>query len=159
MPSLSRSPTATSGASTGISTCTQPSWSGGPALSKARAPTAPNCTGSSRCSHTAHAAVVNTFSGGIEAAGTTCEYTLVYVTEKTGTFTGMELLTGRLDGREGTFVVEERGSFEADGTVRCTFEVVPGTGTGELTGLRGTGGFTTTAGEPSVPYAFGYDLG
>ncbi|MFF7233616.1 DUF3224 domain-containing protein [Streptomyces sioyaensis] len=107
----------------------------------------------------AHASVANTFSGGIEATGTTCEYTLVYVTEKTGTFTGMELLTGRLDGREGTFVVEERGSFEADGTVRCAFEVVPGTGTGELTGLRGTGSFTTTAGEPSVPYAFGYDLG
>lgn len=107
----------------------------------------------------AHASVVNTFSGGIEAAGTTCEYTLVYVTEKTGTFTGMEMLTGRLDGREGTFVIEERGSFDADGTVRCTFEVVPGTGTGELTGLRGTGSFTTTPGEPSVPYAFGYGLG
>ncbi|MFE1790166.1 DUF3224 domain-containing protein [Streptomyces sp. NPDC059525] len=106
----------------------------------------------------AHASVVNSFSGGIDAAGTTCEYTIAYVTEKTGTFTGMELLAGRLDGREGGFAVEERGSFAEDGSVRCEFEVVPGSGTGELTGLRGTGGFVARHGEPSVPYTFDYDL-
>jgi hypothetical protein len=107
----------------------------------------------------AHACVTNTFSGGIEATDTTCEYTIAYVTEKTGTFTGMEVLTGRLDGRDGAFVVEQRGSFDADGTVHCTFEVVPGTGTAELTGLRGTGSFTAHHGEPSVSYTFHYDLG
>lgn len=107
----------------------------------------------------AHASVTNTFSGGIEAACTICEYIIVYVTEKTGTFTGMEVLAGRLDGREGTFVVEERGSFDADGTVHCTFEVVPGTGTGELTGLHGTGSFTYKPGESPFPYTFNYDLG
>ncbi|MEV0597741.1 DUF3224 domain-containing protein [Streptomyces sp. NPDC050315] len=106
----------------------------------------------------AHASVTNSFTGGIEAARTTCEYTIVYATEKTGTFTGMERLTGSLDGRAGTFVVEERGSFEPDGTVRCAFEVVPGTGTGELTGLRGTGTFTAVHGAPSVPYTFEYVL-
>ncbi|MER7397230.1 DUF3224 domain-containing protein [Streptomyces sp. NPDC000151] len=106
----------------------------------------------------AHASVTNTFTGGIEAARTTCEYTIVYATEKTGTFTGMEVLTGSLDGRAGTFVVEERGSFEPDGTVHCTFEVVPGTGTGELAGLRGTGSFTAVHGAPSVPYTFEYAL-
>ncbi|WP_409471276.1 DUF3224 domain-containing protein [Streptomyces sp. HC307] len=106
----------------------------------------------------AHATVTNAFSGGIEATDTTCEYTIVYVTEKTGTFTGMEVLAGRLDGREGTFVAEERGSFDADGTVHCTFEIVPGSGTGELDGLRGTGSFTAKHGEPSVPYTFDYDL-
>ncbi|MFI5687191.1 DUF3224 domain-containing protein [Streptomyces sp. NPDC051636] len=106
----------------------------------------------------ARASVTNTFTGGIEAAPTTCEYTIVYGTEKTGTFTGLELLSGRLDGREGSFVLEERGSFEADGSVRCSFEVVPGTGTGELTGLRGTGTFTYRPGETPFPYSFAYDL-
>ncbi|MFH8558369.1 DUF3224 domain-containing protein [Streptomyces celluloflavus] len=105
-----------------------------------------------------HASVTNTFTGGIEATDTTCEYTIAYGTETTGTFTGMEVLAGRLDGREGTFVVEERGSFDADGTV-CTFEVVSGTGTGELAGLRGTGSFTARHGEPSCAYTFAYDLG
>ncbi|MEU8437507.1 DUF3224 domain-containing protein [Streptomyces sp. NPDC029216] len=107
----------------------------------------------------AHASVVNSFSGGIEAADTTCEYTIAYVTAKTGTFAGMELLAGRLDGRAGTFAVEERGSFAEDGSVHCTFEVVPGSGTGELTGLRGTGGYVARHGEPSVTYTFDYDLG
>ncbi|MFF4327310.1 DUF3224 domain-containing protein [Streptomyces sp. NPDC001591] len=106
----------------------------------------------------AHASVVNSFTGGIEAAGTTCEYSIVYVTEKTGTYTGMELLAGSLDGRTGTFAVEERGAFHPDGTVECTFEVVPGSGTGELTGLSGTGTFLARHGEPSVPYTFVYEL-
>lgn len=106
----------------------------------------------------AHAAVTNTFTGGIEALSTTCAYTIAYATEKTGSFAGMELLNGRVDGREGTFVVEERGSFDPDGTVRCTFEVVAGTATGDLAGLRGTGSFTARHGEPSVAYVFDYDL-
>ncbi|KAA6223686.1 DUF3224 domain-containing protein [Streptomyces albofaciens JCM 4342] len=111
------------------------------------------------CPRLAHAAVVNAFSGGIEAAGTTCEYTIVYVTGKTGTFTGMELLDGSVDGRRGTFVVEERGSFDERGSVRCAFEVVPGSGTGDLAGLRGTGAFTHEPGQTAVPYTFDYDFG
>ncbi|WP_411145632.1 DUF3224 domain-containing protein [Streptomyces sp. x-80] len=107
----------------------------------------------------AHASVTNTVTRGIEASGTTCEYTIAYGTEATGTFTGMELLTGRLDGREGTFAAEERGAFDADGTVHCTFEVVSGTGTGERAGLRGTGSFTARHGGPSCAYTFAYDLG
>lgn len=107
----------------------------------------------------AHASVTNTFSGGIQASGTTCEYTIAYVTESTGSFTGMEVLTGSLDGRDGTFALDERGSFEADGTLRCVFDVVPGSGTGDLTGLRGTGSFATKTGQQSVPYTFDYDLG
>jgi hypothetical protein len=106
----------------------------------------------------AHASVTNSFTGGIESADTACEYSIVYVTEKTGSFAGMELITGRLDGREGSFALEERGSFAADGTVHCTFEVVPGSGAGELVGLRGSGGFTYRQGEASVPYSFDYDL-
>ncbi|OEV32195.1 hypothetical protein AN219_00350 [Streptomyces nanshensis] len=107
----------------------------------------------------ARASVVNSFSGGVEAVGTACEYSIVYVTETTGTFTGMQVLSGTVGGRKGTFAVAENGSFEADGTLRCTFEVVPGSGTGDLTGLRGTGGFTTRHGEQSVPYSFEYGLG
>ncbi|WP_037679634.1 DUF3224 domain-containing protein [Streptomyces griseus] len=107
----------------------------------------------------AHASVRNSFSGGVEAADTTCEYSIVYVTEKTGTFAGMQVLTGTVDGRKGTFAVEERGRFVDDGSVHCAFEVVPGSGTDELTGLTGTGAYTARHGEPTVPYTFEYDLG
>ncbi|MFF4366162.1 DUF3224 domain-containing protein [Streptomyces sp. NPDC001594] len=106
----------------------------------------------------AQASVVNSFSGGIEAEATVCRYAIVYVTPSTGTFTGLELVTGSLDGRDGSFTVEERGSFQEEGTTRCTFEVVPGSGTGALTGLRGSGSFVHRQGETSVPYTFTYEL-
>lgn len=106
----------------------------------------------------ARASVTNSFTGGIEAAATSCEYTVVYVDDANGTFSGMELLSGRLDGREGTFVVEEHGSFGADGTVHCTFEVVAGTGTGELAGLSGTGSFVYRNGQTAFPCTLDYDL-
>ncbi|MFH7598542.1 DUF3224 domain-containing protein [Streptomyces racemochromogenes] len=106
----------------------------------------------------ARASVVNSFSGGIEAAGTVCTYAIAYLTATTGTFTGLQLLTGALDGRRGGFAVEERGTFEEDGTTRCAFEVVPGSGSGALAGLRGSGGFVHRQGEASVPYTFAYEL-
>lgn len=105
------------------------------------------------------ASVTNTFSGGIQATGTTCEYTIVYLADKSGTFTGLEVLTGTLDGRRGSFAIEERGTFDDNGTLRCTFEIVPGSGTEQLAGLYGSGSFTTTPGDPSIPYTLAYDLG
>ncbi|MEU1084256.1 DUF3224 domain-containing protein [Streptomyces sp. NPDC005908] len=106
----------------------------------------------------AHATVTNAFTGGIEAEATVCDYAIAYGSGTTGTFAGMELVTGRLDGRAGAFVLEERGRFDSDGTVHCTFEVVEGSGTGQLTGLRGTGGFTYRHGETKVPYTFAYEV-
>ncbi|RSS76647.1 DUF3224 domain-containing protein [Streptomyces sp. WAC06614] len=104
------------------------------------------------------AEVTNTFTGGIEATATACAYTNLYLTADTGSFTGLEVFTGTVDGRRGGFAAEERGVFTAEGQVHCTFEVVPGSGTGELTGLRGSGSFTHTHGAATVPYTFTYDL-
>lgn len=105
----------------------------------------------------AHASITNRFTGGIEASDTWCEYVLSYVTETTGTYRGMQRLTGRVDGRQGTFVVEERGTFHEDGSVTGTFEVLPGAATGDLAGLRGTGSFTYRAGASDIPYTFTYE--
>lgn len=105
----------------------------------------------------AHAEVANSFTGGVEANRTTCAYTIAYTGENVGTYTGMELLSGSVDGRKGTFVLEERGSFDPAGTV-CRFEVVPGSGTGDLAGLTGSGGFTFRHGDSSVEYTFTYDI-
>ncbi|MFJ5229126.1 DUF3224 domain-containing protein [Kitasatospora sp. NPDC088391] len=107
----------------------------------------------------ARASVANTFTGGIEAARTTCEYTLAYAPGDTGVFTGLELVTGGVEGREGAFVLEHHGSFHPDGTIRCTFTVLPGTATGALTGLHGSGEYTCRPGEPTFAYAFRYGYG
>ncbi|MFF3863409.1 DUF3224 domain-containing protein [Streptomyces sp. NPDC002209] len=103
----------------------------------------------------ARSTVVNSFTGGIEAGATHAGYTFTYTGADCGSYTGMELLSGTVDGRRGTFVMEQRGTFDASGT-RCTFEVVPGSATGELAGLAGSGSFTYRHGDTSVPYEFTY---
>ncbi|MFG3001444.1 DUF3224 domain-containing protein [Streptomyces sp. NPDC048340] len=105
----------------------------------------------------AHATVTNAFTGVVTASATTCDYTISYCAESVGSFAGMELLSGSVDCRKGTFVLEERGTFDASGT-DCRFEVVPGSGTGDLTGLSGSGSFRARHGESSVEYAFTYEL-
>ncbi|MFD7080060.1 DUF3224 domain-containing protein [Streptomyces sp. NPDC059918] len=106
----------------------------------------------------ARSTVVNAFAGGIEAAATSAAYTITYTGEGTGSYTGLELLSGAVDGRAGAFVLEQRGTFDADGT-RCTFEVVAGSGSGGLAGLSGSGAFTYRHGDTSVAYEFGYTVG
>ncbi|MFE5534889.1 DUF3224 domain-containing protein [Streptomyces sp. NPDC056492] len=106
----------------------------------------------------ARSTVVNAFAGGIEAAATSAAYTITYTGEGTGSYTGLELLSGAVDGRAGAFVLEQRGTFDGDGT-RCTFEVVAGSGSGELAGLSGSGAFTYRHGDTSVAYEFGYTVG
>jgi hypothetical protein len=99
----------------------------------------------------------DTFSGAIEADAVV-RYTIIYLTESSGSFIGMRTFTGSLEGREGSFTVQERGTFEGT-TVTSRFEVIEGSGTGALTGLTGSGEFTAVQGEESYPYTFDYDLG
>ena len=106
-----------------------------------------------------HAAVSNDFHGGIEATSSACQYTIAYLGGSgDGSYVGYEHIEGTLDGRKGSFVIEQRGSFVADG-IECAFTVLPGSGTGELAGLSGTGTFTAHHGEKSTPYTFEYTLG
>ena len=55
---------------------------------------------------------------------------------------------GRLAGREGTFVLQGSEVVE-QGKIKATWFVVPGSGTGELSGLRGEGGFEGDFGKGS----------
>jgi hypothetical protein len=85
---------------------------------------------------------VHTFSGDIEGTGT-LEYLMVIRGDGSASFTGLERVAGHLGGREGTFVLQHTGTFEND-AARVTWFVVPGSGTGELEGLRGEGGFESS---------------
>lgn len=51
---------------------------------------------------------------------------------------GMIHIVGSLGGRSGQFVIETAGSFDGQ-HVSSTWRIVPGSGSGELTGLRGKG--------------------
>jgi Protein of unknown function (DUF3224) len=49
-------------------------------------------------------------------------------------------------GKEGTFVLQDAGTVEGN-VVSGDWFVVPGSGTGQLAGLRGAGGFRANLGE------------
>ena len=55
-------------------------------------------------------------------------------------------MTGELAGREGTFVLQDAGTVDGS-IVSGDWFVVPGSGTGQLAGLRGDGGFRANLGE------------
>ena len=61
-------------------------------------------------------------------------------------FVGIERVTGAVAGREGTFLLQDAGTVQ-DNIVSGEWFVIPGSGTGKLTGLRGTGGFRANLGE------------
>jgi hypothetical protein len=58
-------------------------------------------------------------------------------------------------GRSGTFVLRISGTFDSTGS-RATWEVVPGSGTGELRGISGTGGFQSSG--ETTTYTLDYTL-
>lgn len=62
-----------------------------------------------------------------------------------------------MDGREGSFLIRHETGFDAKG-VSSKFEVVPGSGTGELAGITGSGTTTGLLGEPTMSYTFEFSV-
>lgn len=100
------------------------------------------------------ATVKKTFTGDLEGEGIV-EYLMMHRPDGTAAFVGMERVAGKLAGKEGTFVLEHRGTYE-EGTARAVCRVVPGSATGGLAGLSGEGGFA--ARDRQAPFALDYDL-
>jgi hypothetical protein len=61
----------------------------------------------------------------------------------------LQRVDGSLGGREGSFVLQGSEMIE-DGAIKASWFVVPGSGTGQLAGLRGNGGFEGRFGEGST---------
>jgi hypothetical protein len=89
--------------------------------------------------------VEESFSGDIEGDGVV-EFLQVARADGSASFVGIERVTGMVAGRAGTFVLQDAGTVEGN-VVSGEWFVVPGSGTGELAGLRGTGGFRANLGE------------
>ena len=91
------------------------------------------------------ASVTKSFSGDIEGEGTV-EYLMIHRDDGSASFVGLERVVGRVGARSGSFVLQHTGTFEG-GTAKTTWFVVPGSGTGDLRGLRGEGGFASAHAE------------
>ena len=90
--------------------------------------------------------VKQTFSGDIEGEGEV-RWLMAYRPDETADYIGLQRITGSLGGRSGSFVLQTYGTF--DGKVAAgAWEVLKGSGTGELEGLSGSGSFKAPMGEP-----------
>jgi Protein of unknown function (DUF3224) len=96
------------------------------------------------------------FSGDIEGDATWAAV-MCYRGDGTAEYTGIQHLTGRIGGREGTCVMVADGTF-ADGEARGGWRVIEGSGTGVLAGLRGSGSSVAARG-PGGTYVLDYELG
>ncbi len=63
------------------------------------------------------------------------------------TFCGLERVVGEIEGRSGSFVLQDSGTLDEAGNVTGSWFVVADSGTGALRGLRGEGGFSAAVGQ------------
>ena len=82
---------------------------------------------------------------------------MMYRSDASATFVGLERVTGRIGGKQGTFVLQRTGTFE-NGEAREAYSVVPGSATGELQGLKG-GGTSAVGHGMEHPFELDYELG
>jgi hypothetical protein len=88
-----------------------------------------------------------TFSGGIDGESPV-RALQVLRDDQSASLVSMQRFSGKLDGRQGTFVLQGSEVVE-NGKIRAAWFVVPGSGTGDLSGLRGEGGFVGDFGKES----------
>lgn len=104
----------------------------------------------------AHVHAGKSYRGDIEGEGILA-YLMIYRSDGSAEFYGLERVTGRVGEHEGSFVWEHRGSFKG-GMMEQTSVVVEGSGTGDLSSLQGK--CSISAGhQQEYPFTFEYKLG
>jgi hypothetical protein len=90
------------------------------------------------------ASVEQRFSGDLDGDGQV-EWLMCYADDGTARFVGLQRFSGRLGDRSGSFVLETQGTFDG-GKATGRWSVIPKSGTDELRGLVGDGGFAAPHG-------------
>ena len=83
--------------------------------------------------------VQESFTGDISGEGVV-EFLQAGRADGSASFVGIERVTGSVGGRTGTFLLQDTGTVQGN-VVSGDWFVIPGSGTGQLAGLRGNGGF------------------
>ena len=89
--------------------------------------------------------VEESFTGDISGDGVV-EFLQAAGADGSASFVGIERITGTVGDRTGTFLLQDAGTVQGS-IVSGDWFVVPGSGTGQLAGLRGEGGFRANLGE------------
>ena len=101
------------------------------------------------------ATVTKTYTGDIDGEGQV-EYLMMYRTDGSATFVGLERVVGRIGDKSGTFVLQRAGVFEG-GQAKESYSVIPGSATGDLQGLVGDGRSAVGHGMEH-PFTLNFDL-
>ena len=101
------------------------------------------------------ATVTKTLTGDIDGDGHV-EYLMMYRGDGSATFVGLERIVGRMGDKSGSFVLQRLGVFEC-GLAKESYSVIPGSGTGDLQGLRGDGSSAVGHGTEH-PFTLVYEL-
>ena len=101
------------------------------------------------------ASVIKSYQGDITGEGK-LEYLMMYRDDGSASFVGLERVVGSVGGRSGSFVLQHSGTFK-EGVATVTLVVVPGSGTGDLRGMRGEGGFSVGH-QPPYAMTLDYDF-
>ena len=88
-----------------------------------------------------HARATHELLGAIEGEASIC-YLMVYRPNDTASFVGLATITGTIDGKVGSFVMQDVGMFE-DGVAKGRWTILPGLSSGALSGIRGEGHFAS----------------
>jgi hypothetical protein len=102
-----------------------------------------------------HAHGTQRFSGAIDGDGT-IEWLMCYLPSGGARMVGQQRIEGSIDGKRGSFMIEAVGQHDGKGST-ATWRIIDGSGTSELAGIRGTGGFEAAGGK-TVAYHLEYDL-
>lgn len=101
------------------------------------------------------ARVMKTYTGDLDGEGHV-EYLMMYRSDGSASFVGLERFVGRIGVRSGTFVLQRTGVF-ADGQADESYFVIPGSGTGDLQALTADG--TSSVGHGMEhPFTLSYEL-
>jgi hypothetical protein len=90
------------------------------------------------------ATVKQRYTGDIKGTGT-IEYVMAYRPDKTAEYTGVEVITGSIGSRKGSIALLLRGEYDGKEAV-TRWQVVPGSGRGDLKDLTGKGAFSAPMG-------------
>jgi hypothetical protein len=101
------------------------------------------------------ASVTKTYTGDIEGEGQV-EYLMMYRSDGSAAFVGLERVVGRIGGRTGSFALQRTGIFE-NGQAKESYSVIPGSATGDLQGLLGDGSSAVGHGMEH-PFTLSYEL-
>jgi len=103
----------------------------------------------------ARMSIDKTFRGDLEGTSKGEMLTAGTAVKDSAGYVAIERVSGTLDGRKGTFILQHTGTMTR-GAPQLTITVVPDSGTGELTGLSGRMAITIADGKHS--YEFEYTL-